>query len=85
MFTPFEALHGFTPITPPALILPHNVTPTNWIERVNDILEQLKAYKILQSHYANRTRIDKQFNVGDKIMLDTMNLYIRNQPTYKFK
>jgi hypothetical protein len=89
MFTPFEALHGFTPITPPALILPHNVTPTNWIERINDIhtfiLEQLKTSKILQSHYANRNRIHKQLNVGDKVMLDTMNLYIRNQPTYKFK
>ena len=89
LFTPFEALYGFTPITPPTLILPHDVTSTNWIDKINDIhmfiIEQLKTSKLLQSHYANRNRIDKQLSVGDKVMLDTTNLYIRNQPAYKFK
>jgi hypothetical protein len=88
-FSPFEALYGFSPITPPTLLNSHLSTPSNLIEHIHDIhsfiVEQLKNAKTLQSHYANRKRINKQFSLGDKVMLDTSNINIRNQPNKKFK
>jgi hypothetical protein len=88
-FTPFEAMYGFSPITPPTIIRSHDSNDVNWINRINDIhtfiIEQLKTSKVLQSYYANRNRVEKQFIVGDMVMLDTHNLVIRNQPTHKFK
>jgi hypothetical protein len=88
-FTPFEAMYGFNPITPPTLAIPHNPNTIDWIRRINDIrvfiVEQLKTAKVLQSHYANKRRIDRTFDVGQMVMLDTTNLTIRNQLTTKFK
>ena len=88
-FSPFEALYGFSPITPPTLLNSHLSTPSNLIEHIHDIhsfiIEQLKIAKRLQSHYANKKRIDKQFSIGDKVMLDTSNIFIRSQPKKKFK
>jgi hypothetical protein len=87
-FSPFQALYGFNPITPPNLIS-HIAPTTNWIDNINDIHalvnEQLKIAKTLQSHYANRKRIDRQFQVGDKVMLSTSHLKLRNQPSSKFR
>ena len=64
-------------------------TPSNILEHIHDIhlfiVEQLKIAKTLQSHYANKKRIDKQFSIGDKVMLDTSNLVIRNQRNKKLK
>ena len=87
-FSPFQALYGFSPITPPNLIS-HTVPPNNWIDNINDIHtlvnEQLKNAKTLQSHYANRNRVDQQFKVGDKVMLSTTHLKLRNQPSNKLR
>ena len=89
-FTPFEALYGISPITPPTLLNPQLFTPTNIIEHIHDIhsfiTEQLKISKTLQSHYVNKKRIDEQFTVSDKVMIDTSDISIRNhQPNKKFK
>jgi hypothetical protein len=82
-------MYGFNPITPPTLAIPHNPNTIDWIRRINDIhifiVEQLKTAKVLQSHYANKRRVDRTFNVGQMVMLDTTNLTIRNQLTTKFK
>ena len=88
-FTPFEAIYGFNPITPPTLMLPHNPNSLDLINRIHDIhaliTEQLKIAKVLQSHYADQHQIQHSFEVGDKVMLDTTNLVIRNQTTRKLR
>jgi hypothetical protein len=88
-FSPFEAIYGFTPITPPTLILTPNTKPLDLITRINDIhaliTEQIKVAKVLQSHYADQNQVQHVFKVGDKVMLDTTNLVIRNQTTRKLR
>ena len=82
-------MYGFTPITPPALILTPNTKPLDLITRINDIhaliTEQIKVAKVLQSHYADQNQVQHVFKVGDKVMLDTTNLVIRNQTTRKLR
>ena len=64
-------------------------TPTNIHEHIHDIylfiVEQLKIAKTIQSHYANKKRVDKHFSDGDKVILDTSNLVIFNQLNRKLK
>ena len=63
--------------------------PLNFITRINDIhaliTEQIKVAKVLQSHYADQHQVQHVFKVGDKVMLDTTNLVIRNQTTRKLR
>ena len=82
-------MYGISHITPPTILNQQLFTPTNIIEHIHDIhsfiTEQLKISKTLQSHYANKKRVDKQFSIGDKVMIDTSDISIRNQPNKKFK
>ena len=88
-FSPFEAIYGFKPISPPLLATNKLQNSNEWFPRINEIhdliVEQLKIAKTLQSHYKNRTHIDHQFKVGDKVMIETNHLTIRNQPTRKLR
>ena len=68
-FSPFETVYGFSPLTPPALV--KSSSSEDWIAKINDIhalvTENLKNAKVLQSHYADKKRIEKIFNVGDVV------------------
>ena len=74
--------------SPPNLIS-NATTSNNWIDNINDIhalvKEQLKLAKTLQSHYADRNRVDQHFKVCDKVMLSTTHLKLRNQPSNKLR
>ncbi len=51
-FSPFEAIYGFKPITPPLLTTNKLQNPNEWLPRINEIhdliVEQLKIAKTLQ-------------------------------------
>ncbi len=70
-------------------MISNTIPSNNWIANINDIHalvnEQLKIAKTLQSHYADRNRADHQFKVGDKVMLSTTHLKLRNQPSNKLR
>ncbi len=51
----------------------------------NLIVDQLKIAKAKQKHYAYQLSTPKQFYVGEKVMLNTQNLNLLNQPSKKFR
>ena len=67
----------------------HKPNSLDLVNRIHDIhafiAEQIKIAKVLQSHYADQHQMSHSFNVGDKVMLDTTNLTIRNQSTRKLR
>ena len=81
--SPFVANYGFDPRTPYNIIdSPIFLIPQQNYEGVlqilltvhNLIVDQLKIAKAKQKHYADQLSIPKQFNVGEKVTLNTQNL-----------
>lgn len=83
-YTPFQLRFGRTPrIIPPLLPPPpnpsnDNITAREIIENIEidvaDARDNLILSKISQSHYANSSRKnDFTYNIGDRIMLSTLN------------
>ena len=92
--SPFVANYGFDPRTPYNLIDP----PIDLIPQQNNDgvlqrlltihnlnVDQLKIAKAKQKHYADQLSTPKQFDVGEKVMLNTQNLKLLNQPSKKFR
>ena len=52
----------------PPTSITNSTKSSNWLERINDIhalvVDQLKIAKTLQSHYADRNRVNHQFKVA---------------------
>jgi transposase InsO family protein len=88
-FSPFEALYGFNPLTPPDLIASSNTT-TNIAQRIRDIheliAEELKNSDVYMQHdAAKKSNAAITFNEGDKVWLSTEHLKLHNQPSRKFQ
>jgi hypothetical protein len=88
-FSPFEALYGFNPLTPPDLLANSNTT-TNIAQRIRDIheliTEELKNSDVYMQHdAAKKTNAAITFQEGDKVWLSTDHLKIHNQPSSKFQ
>ena len=88
-FSPFEALYGFHPLTPPDIIIP---TPTsmNITQRIKDvhdlISEELKNADVYMKHDAtHRSDTNINFEEGDRVWLSTKHLRLHNQPSKKFQ
>jgi hypothetical protein len=92
--SPFVANYGFDPRTLYNLIDPQiKLIP----QQNNDavlarlftvhklIVNQLHIDKAKQKHYADQRSTPKQFNVGERVMLSTINLKLLNQPSKKFR
>ena len=92
--SPFVANYGFDPRTPYNLIDP----PIELIPQQNNdailerlftthklIVDQLHISKAIQKHYADQNSTPKQFNIGERVMLSTINLKLLNQPSKKFR
>ena len=47
-------------------------------------MDQFKIHKAKQKHHADQLSTPKQFNVSEKVMLNTQNLKLLNQPSKKF-
>ena len=85
--------YGFDPRTPYNLINP----PIDMIQQQNYnvlqrlmtvhnlIVDQLKISKEIQKSHADRNYTPKQFSVGERVMLNTQNLKLLNQPSKKFR
>ena len=92
--SPFVANNGFYPRTPYNLIDPPiDLIPQQNNEGVlqrlltvhNFIVDQLKIAKAKEKHSADQLSTPKQFNVSEKVMLNTQNLKVLNQPSKKFR
>ena len=93
-FSPFEALYGFQPLTPVSLIEPppsdNSDSHDENLQNIHDvhslIADNLVVAKEFQKHYANlRTRRSRSFQEGEKVLLSTDNLSLRNSQCRKFK
>ena len=88
-FSPFEALYGFNPLTPPDLIASSNTT-ANIAQRIRDIheliTEELKNSDVYMQHdAAKKSNAAITFQEGDKVWLSTEHLKLHNQPSRKFQ
>jgi len=88
-FSPFEALYGFNPISPPDLIA-SPPSPTNIAQRIRDIhdliVEELKIADVYMKHdTANRSNSKIVFNEGERVWLSTEHSRLHNQPSRKFQ
>jgi transposase InsO family protein len=88
-FSPFEALYGFNPLTPPDLIASSNTT-ANIAQRIRDIheliTEELKNSDVYMQHdAAKKSDAAITFQEGDKVWLSTEHLKLHNQPSRKFQ
>jgi hypothetical protein len=88
-FSPFEALYGFNPLTPPDLMASSNTT-ANIAQRIRDIHElitkELKNSDAYMQHdVAKRLDVAITFQEGDKVWLSTEHLKLHNQPSRKFE
>jgi len=92
--SPFVANYRFDPRTPYNLIDP----PIELIPQQNNdailerlftvhklIVDQVHIAKAKQKHYANQRSKPKQLNVGERVILSTINLKLLNQPSKKFR
>ena len=89
-FSPFEAIHGYNPLTPPDLISAPNSQASNQVQRIHDIheliSEQLKiADEYMKHDTKNRANSSADFKENQMVWLSTENLVLRNQPSKKFK
>ena len=88
-FSPFEALYGFNPISPPDLIA-SPPSPINIAQRIRDIhdliVEELKIADVYMKHdTANRSDPKIVFKEGERVWLSTEHLRLHNQPSKKFQ
>jgi transposase InsO family protein len=89
--SPFYANYGFDPATPALLHgpLPVPGPASSFLARLRDVhaavRNELELTKLQQAEYANRSRRDLTFSVGDKVRLDTSHLVFPDQPSKKFK
>ena len=86
-FSPFEALYGFNPISPPDLIS-SPPSPTNIAQRIRDIhdliVEELKIADVYMKHdTAHRSDSKIVFKEGERVWLSTEHLRLHNQPSKK--
>jgi hypothetical protein len=89
--SPFFALYGFHPYTPFTAQLPpvnDNVPKVgSRFQRIHDNLDLmracLKAAQDRQREYANESRRDIAFSVGEEVMLNTKNIKFKGTPTKK--
>ena len=93
-FSPFEALYGYQPLTPIRLLEPPPadslMSHDEFLQHLHDIhfliADNLAIAKEYQKHYANqRVKHAHTFRVGDKVLLSTEHLVLRNSPCRKFK
>jgi hypothetical protein len=88
-FSPFEALYGFNPLSPPDLITasPTNANILQRIRYIHDLIsEELRNTNIYMQHdAANRSNKTLAFAEGDKVWLSTEHLRLHNQPSKKFQ
>ena len=88
-FSPFEALYGFSPLTPPDLLV-DSPKPFDCVQRIHDIhaliTEELKISDAYMKHDAAR-RADAriEFEEGDNVWLSTDHLLLHDQPSRKFR
>jgi hypothetical protein len=92
--SPFVANYGFDPRTPwnlidPPIDLDSNKNDDSILYRLmtihNLIVDQLKISKAIQKHYADQNYHQKEFHIGERVMLSTQNLKLLNQPSKKFR
>jgi hypothetical protein len=92
--SPFIANYGLDPRTPYNLIDPPiELNPQQNNDAVLErlftvhklIVDQLHIAKAKQKHYADQRSAPSQFNVGERVMLSTINLKRLNQPSKKFR
>jgi hypothetical protein len=90
--SPFVANYGFEPRTPYNLIDPSiELIPQHNNDAVLErrftvhklIVDQLHIAKAKQKDYADQRSTPKQFNVGERVMLSTINLTFLNRPSKK--
>jgi hypothetical protein len=88
-FSPFEALYGFNPLTPPDIIVnnPSTVNISRRIKDVHDLIsEELKNADVYMKHdTARKTDKSVKFSEGDRVWLSTDHLKLHNQPSKKFQ
>ena len=88
-FSPFEALYGFNPISPPDLIAspPSSFNIPQRIRDIHDLIsEELKIADVYMKHdAANRSDSTIVFNEGERVWLSTEHLRLHNQPSKKFQ
>ena len=88
-FSPFEPLYGFSPLTPPDLLV-DSPKPFDCVQRIHDvhalISEELKIADAYMKHDAAR-RADSaiEFSEGDNVWLSTEHLLLHDQPSKKFR
>ena len=87
MGLPVANYYGFDPrtpynlIDPPIDLIPQQNNEGVWQRPLtfhNLIANQLKIGKAKQNHYVDKLSTLKQFNVGEKLMLNTQNLKLLN-------
>ncbi|KAL1919204.1 uncharacterized protein VTP21DRAFT_2586 [Calcarisporiella thermophila] len=86
--TPFELNYGQHPLAPTSLL---NMTQNQinvpaaeeFLLRMSNLIkiasDNLTTAKATQAQYANQSRREEEFNVGDKVMLSTANINLVNQ------
>ncbi len=87
-FSPFDALYGFNPLTPPDIIAttPTSINITQQTKDTHDLIsEELKNADVYIKHdAANRSNKAIKFEEGDHVWLSTKHLKLHNQPSKKF-
>ena len=86
--TPFEANYGYKPSTPATLDLPATC-PSDYASKLQDIhvfiRRQSELAKARQAEQANKHRRDVTFQPGDKVMLSSEKLTLKEQPSKKLR
>ena len=78
---PFEVVYGFVPTTPVSLLNPSTQT-----QSIHDKMIQIRdLVKVNLELVTNPDVSIPQFQVGDKVKLDTSNLVLRGKSCFKFK
>ena len=89
--TPFMANYGYAPSTPASLAIPplHNSATSDYATNLRDlhdyIMQQSADAKARYADYADRSRRDITFKVGDSVRLSTSNINLKNQPSSKLR
>lgn len=85
--SPFLANYGYSPSTPATLSLPtSDAGYATTIRDLHQLITQLSNdAKVRQADYANRSRRELQFKVGDRVRLTAHHINLASQPSAKLR